>query len=111
MILGVAGRCRNPQISQVGHKNNPKIQINTGKKYSLVRAVDIINCQDGQVAVVTEVTESNTSTRLKLVLIDHLLANIKGNRHGEDIAISKTTILTDTIHTPSVFNFLIKSPH
>jgi len=68
------------------------------KANSLVGAVDVVNGEDGQVAVITEVTQSNASTGLELVLVDGLLVNIQGNRHGEDIAISKAVVLADTMH-------------
>lgn len=70
--------------------------------YSLVGAVDVVNGQDGQVAVVTEVTQGNAGTGLELVVVDDLLADIEGDGHGEDVAISKAAVLADAVHTPSV---------
>lgn len=65
-------------------------------EHSLVGAVDIVNGEDSQVAVVTEVTQGNTGTSLKLQGIDLLLGDIEGDRHGENIAISQTAVFTDT---------------
>ena len=59
---------------------------------SLIGAVDVVNGQDGQVAVVTEVTQGNTGTSLELVLADNLLAGIEGDGHGEDVAIGKACL-------------------
>jgi len=64
---------------------------------SLVGAVDIVNGQDGQVALVTEIAQGNAGTGLQLVLVDGLLVDIEGNGHGEDIAIGKAAVLTDTM--------------
>lgn len=58
--------------------------------------VDIIDGQDGQVAVITEVAESDARASLQLELVDDLLGGIKGNGHGEKVAIGKTAVLTDT---------------
>lgn len=74
---------------------------------SLIGTVDVINGQNGQVAVITEVTQSDPSTRLELVLVDHLLANIEGNGHGEDIAIRKTAVLTNARDNALVFDFCL----
>lgn len=71
--------------------------------YSLVGAVDVINGQDGQIAVVTEVTQGNARTGLELVVVDDLLVDIEGDGHGEDVAIGKAAVLADAMHMPSVF--------
>lgn len=63
---------------------------------SLVGAVDIVDGQDGQVAVITEVTQGDAATGLQLQGIDFLLGDVEGNGHGEDIAIGKAAVLTDT---------------
>lgn len=70
---------------------------------SLVGTVDVVNCQDGQVTVITEVTQGNAGTGLELVVVDNLLANVEGDWHGEDVAIGKTAVLTDTKHRASVY--------
>lgn len=63
---------------------------------SLVGAVDIVDGQDGQVAVITKVTQGDAATGLQLEGIDFLLGDVEGNGHGEDIAIGKAAVLTDT---------------
>lgn len=71
--------------------------------HSLVGAVNIVNGQDGQVAVVTEVTQGDAGTGLELVVVDDLLADVEGDGHGEDVAIGKAAVLADAMHTPSVY--------
>lgn len=63
---------------------------------SLVGAVDVVNGQDGQVAVVTEVTQGDAATGLQLESIDFLLGDVEGDGHGEDIAIGKAVVSNDT---------------
>ena len=82
-------------------KEKREKEIKQDCQNSLVWAVNIINGQDGQVAVVAEVTEGNAGTGLELVLVDDLLGNIEGNGHREDIAIGKAAVLDDTMHIPS----------
>ena len=65
-------------------------------RHSLVGAVDVVNGQDGQVTVITEVTQGDARTSLELVLGDGLLGGIEGNGHGEDVAIGKAVVLNDT---------------
>lgn len=89
--------------SAVRPEMNPKKNQNqkSRAKNSLVGAVDVVNGQDGQVTVVTEVTQSDASTSLELLLVDELLGSIEGDGHGENIAIGKAVVLTDTIHIVS----------
>lgn len=63
---------------------------------SLVGAVDVVDGQNGQVAVVTEVTQGDAATGLQLQSIDFLLGNVEGDGHGEDIAIGKAVVSNDT---------------
>jgi hypothetical protein len=65
-------------------------------RHSLVGAVDVVNGQDGQVAVITEITQGDARTSLELVLVDGLLGGVEGNGHGEDVAIGKAVVLADT---------------
>lgn len=70
--------------------------------HSLVGAVDVVNGQDGQVAVITEVTQGDARTSLELVVADSLLGGVEGNGHGKDVAIGKAAVLADAMHTTSV---------
>lgn len=47
-------------------------------------------------AVVTEITESNTLTRHDPGLINLLLGDIESNRHGKQGTVCKTDVLNDT---------------
>lgn len=62
----------------------------------LIRSIDIVDRDNGQMAVITEVTKSNTLTRHNVGLIDLLLSDIEGNRHGEQCTVRKTDVLDDT---------------
>lgn len=62
----------------------------------LIRFVDIIDRDYGQMAVITEVTKSNTLAGHNIGLIDLLLSDIEGNRHGEQCTICKTDVFDDT---------------
>lgn len=63
-----------------------------GKKNSLVRAIDIVNGQNGQIAIVPEIAKGNARARLDLSLGDKFLRNIQCDRHGEDVAIGETAV-------------------
>lgn len=62
---------------------------------SLIGAVNIVNGQNGQVAVVTEIAQGNAGASLELVVVDDLLGHVEGNGHGEDIAIGQTAVLAN----------------
>lgn len=57
------------------------------RKYSLVWFVDIVDGDDGEIAVVTEVTKSNSSAGLDVQFIDLLLVHVQSNWHAEKVAI------------------------
>lgn len=88
-------------MSTCGIGSAVRPEINQKIKNSLVGTVDIVNGQDGQVAVVTEVTQGDTSTSLELLLVDELLGGIESDGHGEDIAIGKAVVLNNTVHLVS----------
>lgn len=75
------------------------------KENSLVGTVDIINGQDSQVPVVTEVTQGNASAGLEVVVGDGLLGDIEGNGHREEVAIGKTDVFADTWSISIHFDF------
>lgn len=58
----------------------------------LVGLVDILDGDDGQVAVVTEVTESDTGTGLNSELLNLLLGDIEGNGDGEEGSIGHAAV-------------------
>jgi hypothetical protein len=75
----------------------------------LVWLVDIVNGDDGQVAVITEVTKSNTGTWLHTKLLDLLLGDVESNWHGEEVAIGKTVILDDAVKVMSMVSVCLGS--
>jgi hypothetical protein len=52
----------------------------------LVRLVDIVDGQDGQVSVISRVPECDSGSSLDAKLVDHLSRHIKGNRHRKENA-------------------------
>lgn len=72
----------------------PMIGISLG--CILVWLVDIVDSDNGQMAVIAEITKSNTLARLDANLVDLLLGDVEGNWHGEQGAVRKTHILDDT---------------
>ncbi len=63
---------------------------------ALVRLVNVLDREDGQVAVVSEVAQGNAGARLEAELVDGFLPHIKGNGHAEEHAIGKAVVLDDT---------------
>lgn len=79
--------------------------------HSLVGAVDVVDGQDGQVAVITEIAQGETRAGLELELADGLLGGVEGDRHGENVAIGKTAVLANTERKSVSANcFSISSP-
>lgn len=64
--------------------------------YVLVRLVDIIHRQDGEVAVVAEIAQGDTGARLQAEFGDGFLGHIEGDGHGEEEARSEAVLLNDT---------------
>lgn len=62
----------------------------------LVRLVDVVDRDNGQMAVVTEITKSDAATRYDTDLVDLLLGDIEGNGHGEQGAVRKADVLDNT---------------
>lgn len=62
---------------------------------SLVRLVDVINSQDGKVAVVTGVAEGDTRPSLEPRLVNGGLGGVQSDGHREDVSVSKTRIGDD----------------
>ena len=62
----------------------------------LVGAVDVVNSNDGQVTVISEVTEGDAGTGLCLDFVNCLLEDIKTDGHGEKVAVDKTVVVDHT---------------
>lgn len=63
----------------------------------LVRAVDIVNGEDGQIAIVSEVSQGDAGAGLELAFIDNGLGHVQGDGHGEEVAVGETDIFANTV--------------
>lgn len=79
------------------------------ERNSLVRAVDIVNGQDGQIAIVSEVAQGDAGAGLELAFVDNGLGHIQGDGHGEEVAVSETDIFANAERreSPSVYRTVI----
>lgn len=82
-------RSANDEAVAKSHENN-----------SLVGAVDVVNCKNSKVAVVTEVTQGDTGARLKAGLFNDCLGSIQSNGHREEVAVGKTRLGDDARKPP-----------
>jgi hypothetical protein len=64
---------------------------------SLVWTIDIVNGENGQVAVIAEIAQSDTAAGLEVELLHSLSRNIESNGHGEKVAIGEARISNDTV--------------
>ena len=60
---------------------------------SLVWLVHILDVHDGQVAVITEVSEGNAGTWLDSKIVERLSRHIKGYRNAEKVAVRETFLV------------------
>jgi hypothetical protein len=67
------------------------------KSGSLVGPVDILDGQDGEGAVVTEIAQGDTSTGLDAEVVDGLLGHVQVDGHAEEVAVDETVVLDDAI--------------
>ena len=65
--------------------------------YSLVGLVDVLDGQDGQVAVIPEVTQCDLLAGRKTQLIDLRLRYVQSDGHGKENAIGETVVLDDSV--------------
>jgi hypothetical protein len=63
---------------------------------SLVRLVDVVDGQDGEVAVITEVSQGDLLAGLQAKVVDLCLGHVQGDGHGEKDAILETVLLYDS---------------
>ena len=64
---------------------------------SLVWLVDIIDCKNGQVAIIAEISESDSGSGLDISGIDDLLANIQADGHAKKSPIRKSEVFDHAI--------------
>lgn len=60
---------------------------------SLVRLVDIVDSQDGEVAIVAEVTESDASSWLDAEIFDSFFKRVEADGHTPKVAVCKAAVL------------------
>lgn len=58
--------------------------------------VNIINGQDGQVAIITEIAESDSGSRCNAEFGDSLLGGIESDWHGKKVPIEEAVVGNDT---------------
>lgn len=63
----------------------------------LVGLVDVVNGEDGQVAVVTEIAKGNSSTGLEAEIGDQFFGGVEGDGHGEEVAIGEAVVCDDSV--------------
>ena len=61
----------------------------------LIWLVDIVNCDDGKILVVTEVSKCDSCSTLQTQLFDLFLGHVQGNGHAEEVAIGQSVVLDD----------------
>jgi hypothetical protein len=66
-------------------------------RHVLVRLVDIVDGDDGQVAVVAVIAESHTGAGLGAGLLDGGGRHIQADGHGKNIAVGQTLGLDDAV--------------
>lgn len=65
----------------------------TREKNLLVRLVDILNGKDGEIPVVTEITQCYPGPSLEAQLVDGLLRYVEGDGDAEEGAVGKAVLL------------------
>lgn len=63
----------------------------------LVRLVNIVNSEDGQITIITEIAEGNSSARFNSRFGYGLFGKIKTYGNAKEIAIYETVVLDDSI--------------
>lgn len=63
----------------------------------LVWPVDVVNGQNGEVTVVTEIAESDAGSCLDAEFLDRLLGEIEGDWHTEEVAICQAVVRNDAV--------------
>lgn len=83
-------------------------------KISLVWSVDIIDCDNSKVVVVTEIAESDASTGLQAKGIDLLLGDVEGDGDREEVSIDEAIVLNNSVipvrRVPALFPIVESIP-
>lgn len=67
----------------------------------LVGLVDVVDGEDGQAAVVSQIAQSDPGAGLEAQLVNLLLVDIQGDGHGEEGAIGQTEGLNNAVFIKS----------
>lgn len=62
----------------------------------LVGLVDVIDRQDSEVAVVTQIAQSNADASLEADLVDGVLVDVQSNGHGKESTARQTVLLDNS---------------
>ena len=73
-----------------------KLSIARSLLHVLVWLVNVVDGDDGEVAVISEVAQSDAGAGLHANLVDGLLVEVEADGHGEEVAVSKTVVLYHT---------------
>ena len=68
-----------------------------------VGLVDVINSENGQTVVISQIAEGDSSPGLDAQLINLLLVHIERDGHAEEVAIGQAVLLNDAICYMSVY--------
>jgi len=66
-----------------------------GRMNGLVGFVNVLDGQDGKVAVVSKISKGDACPWLDLIFFYSLLGDVEADRHAEQIAICKALLLND----------------
>lgn len=64
---------------------------------SLIGLVDVLDGQDGEVAVITEVPQSHPLAGRQAELVDLRLVQVEGDGHGEEKAVRQAVLLNNSV--------------
>lgn len=66
------------------------------RRNSLVRAVDIVNSQNGQIAIISEIAQGDTRPGLEACLLYHFLGDVQGDWYREEVAVRQAEVRHDS---------------
>ena len=73
------------------------VNVLTTRVCSLVRLVDILYGEDGQVAVVSEIAQRNARAGLEASFVDDRLRHVESDGHREEKAAGEAVLLYDSV--------------
>ena len=73
-----------------------KLSIARSLLHVLVWLVNVVDGDDGEVAVISEVAQGDTGTGLHADLVNGLLVEVEADGHGEEVAVSEAVVLDHT---------------